>query len=99
MNRKDHPLALSSGETCLAPILEMLAYRALAYMRRGSVLVYLGSLPHGGGANKPRTGIVHSYYPGWLRQAGQQYLAVPRDGTAHPRQRLAGSKRNFIAPK
>jgi hypothetical protein len=49
-------------------------------MKRGSVLIYLGSLQHGGGANrtdKPRTGIVHSYSLGWLRQAEPQYLAVP----------------------
>lgn len=51
-------------------------------MKRGSVLVYLGSLLHGGGANRtdrPRTGIVHSYSLGWLRQAEPQYLAVPRE--------------------
>lgn len=49
-------------------------------MRRGSVLIYLGSLLHGGGANRtsrPRTGVVHSYCLGWLRQAEPQYLAVP----------------------
>jgi ectoine hydroxylase-related dioxygenase (phytanoyl-CoA dioxygenase family) len=49
-------------------------------MKRGSVLVWLGSLLHGGGANRtdrPRTGIVHSYSLGWLRQAEPQYLAVP----------------------
>ncbi len=51
-------------------------------MKKGSVLIYLGSLQHGGGANrtnKPRTGIVHSYSLGWLRQAEPQYLAVPRE--------------------
>lgn len=49
-------------------------------MKRGSVLIWLGSLQHGGGANrtrKPRTGVVHSYNLGWLRQAEPQYLAVP----------------------
>jgi len=49
-------------------------------MKRGSVLIWLGSLQHGGGANRtdrPRTGIVHSYSLGWLRQAEPQYLAVP----------------------
>ena len=53
---------------------------AQGVMKRGSVLIYLGSLQHGGGANrtdKPRTGIVHSYSLGWLRQAEPQYLAVP----------------------
>lgn len=51
-------------------------------MKRGSVLVWLGSLQHGGGANrsqKSRTGIVISYNLGWLRQAENSYLAVPRD--------------------
>ena len=67
-----------------------------AVMKRGSVLVYLGSLLHGGGANRtdrPRTGIVHSYSLGWLRQAEPQYLAVPLDlaGTLPERlQRLLG---------
>jgi ectoine hydroxylase-related dioxygenase (phytanoyl-CoA dioxygenase family) len=53
---------------------------AQGVMKRGSVLVWLGSLQHGGGANrtnKPRTGVVHSYSLGWLRQAEPQYLAVP----------------------
>ena len=55
---------------------------AQGVMKRGSVLVWLGSLQHGGGANRtnrPRTGIVHSYSLGWLRQAEPQYLAVPRE--------------------
>ena len=49
-------------------------------MPRGSVLIYFGSLLHAGGANctaRPRTGIVISYCLGWLRQAENQYLAVP----------------------
>ena len=49
-------------------------------MKAGSVLIWLGSLQHGGGANRsamPRTGIVHSYCLGWLRQAEPQFLAVP----------------------
>ena len=51
-------------------------------MSKGSVLIYFGSLLHGGGANrtdKPRTGLVISYCLGWLRQAENQYLAVPPD--------------------
>jgi ectoine hydroxylase-related dioxygenase (phytanoyl-CoA dioxygenase family) len=53
---------------------------AQGVMKAGSVLIWLGSLQHGGGANRtdrPRTGIVHSYSLGWLRQAEPQYLAVP----------------------
>lgn len=49
-------------------------------MSKGSVLIWLGSLLHGGGANRspaPRAGVVLSYSLGWLRQAENQYLAVP----------------------
>ncbi len=55
---------------------------AQGVMKRGSVLVWLGSLQHGGGANRSqtsRTGIVVSYNLGWLRQAEISYLAVPRE--------------------
>ncbi len=51
-------------------------------MRKGSVLIYFGSLLHAGGANRtdrPRTGVVISYCLGWLRQAENQYLAVAPD--------------------
>lgn len=51
-----------------------------ATMKKGSVLIYLGSLIHGGGANKTnqsRTGLVLSYCCGWLRQAENLYLATP----------------------
>ena len=53
---------------------------AVAEMPRGSLLIYLGSALHGGGANTssaPRTGMVISYCLGWLRQAENQYLAYP----------------------
>ncbi|MEO2216855.1 phytanoyl-CoA dioxygenase family protein [Chromobacterium vaccinii] len=53
-----------------------------AAMKAGSVLIYLGSVIHAGGANRsaaPRTGVVLSYNLGWLRQAENHYLAVPRD--------------------
>jgi ectoine hydroxylase-related dioxygenase (phytanoyl-CoA dioxygenase family) len=49
-------------------------------MPAGSVLIYFASVLHGGGANTsgaPRIGIVLSYCLGWLRQAENQYLAVP----------------------
>ncbi len=50
---------------------------AQGVMKRGSVLIYLGSLQHGGGANRtdrPRTGIVHSYS---LRVAAAGGAAIP----------------------
>ena len=52
-----------------------------AVMPRGSCLVYLGSIWHGGGANRSaddwRAGMICGYSLGWLRQEENQYLAVP----------------------
>jgi ectoine hydroxylase-related dioxygenase (phytanoyl-CoA dioxygenase family) len=51
-----------------------------AEMKKGSVLIYRGSLIHGGGENissAPRAGLVFSYNLGWLRQGENQYLAYP----------------------
>ena len=53
-----------------------------AIMPKGSILFYLGSTLHGGGANKPntsRTGLVNTYALGWLRQEENQYLNIPRE--------------------
>jgi ectoine hydroxylase-related dioxygenase (phytanoyl-CoA dioxygenase family) len=53
-----------------------------AEMPKGSVLLYLGSLYHGGGANRssaPRRGINVGYTLSWLRQEENQYLACPPD--------------------
>jgi ectoine hydroxylase-related dioxygenase (phytanoyl-CoA dioxygenase family) len=55
---------------------------ASATMPSGSVVLYYGSVWHGGGANKSerdRTGISFGYTLGWLRQEENQYLAVPPD--------------------
>lgn len=52
-----------------------------AIMPAGSVLIYLGSTRHGGGANHsdaPRPAIVNTYALGWLRQEENQYLTLPR---------------------
>ncbi len=62
-----------------------------AEMAPGSVLIYLGSLRHGGGANtthSPRTGVVVSYCLGWLRQSENQYLTVPPEIARTYEQRL-----------
>ncbi len=51
-----------------------------AAMTRGSVLIYSGSVYHGGGANKSdttRVGINITYCLGWLRQEENQYLSCP----------------------
>ncbi len=69
---------------------------AQAVMPKGSVLFYLGTTLHGGGANRsdqPRAGLINTYALGWLRQEENQYLSVPRDvAESYPEQiqRLMG---------
>ncbi len=51
-----------------------------AEMPRGSVLLYTGSVIHGGGQNTssdPRMGLNITYCLGWLRQEENQYLSCP----------------------
>ncbi len=51
-----------------------------AEMERGSVLVWHGSLWHGGGANatdRDRIGIAMNYCAGWVRQQENQQLGIP----------------------
>jgi ectoine hydroxylase-related dioxygenase (phytanoyl-CoA dioxygenase family) len=53
-----------------------------AEMRRGSVLVWHGSLWHGGGANRSaarRVGIAMNYCAGFIRQQENQQLGIPRE--------------------
>ena len=53
-----------------------------AEMRAGSVLIWHGSLWHGGGANKTderRVGIAMNYCAGYVRQQENQQLGIPRD--------------------
>jgi ectoine hydroxylase-related dioxygenase (phytanoyl-CoA dioxygenase family) len=53
-----------------------------AEMPRGSVLVWVGSLWHGGGANNTgerRVGIAMNYCAGWIRQQENQQLGIPRE--------------------
>ncbi|MHB1854072.1 MAG: phytanoyl-CoA dioxygenase family protein [Acidimicrobiales bacterium] len=53
-----------------------------AEMTRGSVLIYSGSVYHGGGANTTsdtRVGLNITYNLAWLRQEENQYLSVPRE--------------------
>jgi ectoine hydroxylase-related dioxygenase (phytanoyl-CoA dioxygenase family) len=53
-----------------------------AEMRAGSVLVWHGSLWHGGGANttdQRRIGIAMNYCAGWVRQQENQQLGIPLD--------------------
>ena len=56
-----------------------------AAMSKGSVVLYLGSTLHGGGANasdKPRRALVNTYTLGWLRQEENQYLTLPPEVVA-----------------
>ena len=51
-----------------------------AEMPAGSVLLYSGSIAHGGGANRaefPRVGMSITYLLSWLRQEENQYLSCP----------------------
>jgi ectoine hydroxylase-related dioxygenase (phytanoyl-CoA dioxygenase family) len=53
-----------------------------AEMTKGSVMLYTGSVYHGGGANRSaetRCGINITYNVAWLRQEENQYLAVPKE--------------------
>src|SRR5271166_2747558 len=53
-----------------------------ATMAPGSAMFYLGSLWHGGGANRagqPRLGVILEYAAAWLRPQENHCLAVPRD--------------------
>jgi ectoine hydroxylase-related dioxygenase (phytanoyl-CoA dioxygenase family) len=53
-----------------------------AEMPKGSVLVWHGSLWHGGGANTTtdrRVGIAMNYCAGWIRQQENQQLGIPLD--------------------
>jgi ectoine hydroxylase-related dioxygenase (phytanoyl-CoA dioxygenase family) len=62
-----------------------------AEMSKGSVLVFVGSLWHGGGANRTnerRVGIAMNYCAGFLRQQENQQLGLRRDLVATFPQRL-----------
>jgi ectoine hydroxylase-related dioxygenase (phytanoyl-CoA dioxygenase family) len=67
-----------------------------AVMKRGSVMIYNGSLWHGGGANRTdhrRVGIAMNYCAGYIRQQENQQLGIPLEiaRTFEPRLRkLAG---------
>jgi ectoine hydroxylase-related dioxygenase (phytanoyl-CoA dioxygenase family) len=56
-----------------------------AEMPKGSVLVWHGSLWHGGGANatgERRVGVAMNYCAGWIRQQENQQLGIPREVAA-----------------
>jgi ectoine hydroxylase-related dioxygenase (phytanoyl-CoA dioxygenase family) len=60
-------------------------------MPAGSVVVFMGTLWHRGGANmstRPRLAITPQYCEPWLRQIEQQVLAVPPDVAARYSERV-----------
>ena len=75
-----------------------------AEMPQGSVLVWHGSLWHGGGANVTdhrRVGLAMNYCAGWIRQQENQQLGLPLDLVRHFAPRLQelcgfGTYRNLI---
>jgi ectoine hydroxylase-related dioxygenase (phytanoyl-CoA dioxygenase family) len=82
-DRNPHPFDDEAGGRC-------------AEMPLGSVLVWNGSLWHGGGANASdarRVGVAMNYCAGFIRQQENQQLGVPRElarGFAPRLQRLLG---------
>ena len=62
------------------PVEDEIAY---AEMTAGSVLLYTGTVLHGGGenitSNEARTGVFLHYALNWLRQEENQYLSCPPD--------------------
>jgi ectoine hydroxylase-related dioxygenase (phytanoyl-CoA dioxygenase family) len=62
-----------------------------AEMPKGSVMVYNGSLWHGGGSNrtdKRRVGVAMNYCAGYIRQQENQQLGIPREVAAQFSPRL-----------
>ncbi len=83
-HRAREPIPIFEGEIVQAP------------MPKGSVLYYMGSTLHGGGANRsdaPRAGLINTYSLGWLKPEVNQFLTIPREvAESHPEhiQRLLG---------
>jgi ectoine hydroxylase-related dioxygenase (phytanoyl-CoA dioxygenase family) len=72
-------LAPGSGAATRPPPEDACVHAELA---PGSVLVWDGSIWHGGGANttdRSRVGLAINYNANWLRQQENQYLAVPAE--------------------
>jgi ectoine hydroxylase-related dioxygenase (phytanoyl-CoA dioxygenase family) len=73
-----------------------LAEFQFAEMKAGSVLVFDGSIWHGGGANRTterRLGLAMNYCAGWMRQQENQQLGIPLDiarGFSERLRKLAG---------
>jgi ectoine hydroxylase-related dioxygenase (phytanoyl-CoA dioxygenase family) len=83
---------IPGSHTWLAPPdgdLEAMTIKAL--MPAGSVMFYVGSLVHGGGANRtdePRLGVILEFVVSWLRPQENHVIAVPHDVAAALPERL-----------
>ena len=77
---------------------------AASTMKAGSVLIYTGSVLHGGGANttatESRVGVLLHYCPSWLRQEENQYFSCPpeiaKDLTPELRSLIGYSKGGYV---
>jgi ectoine hydroxylase-related dioxygenase (phytanoyl-CoA dioxygenase family) len=89
----------ANGATCLLPGSQVdpgdqppaAGPRTVAAMPAGSMMMYVGSLWHGGGANttdRPRLGVIVEYVASWLRPQENHLLAVPADIARHLPDRL-----------
>ena len=83
----------ANGATFLFPRShrEERAERIVAEMPAGSVILYLGTLVHGGGANTtdaPRLGVLIEYLSSWLRQQETHTVVMPPDRAAEMPKRL-----------
>ncbi|MEX2246852.1 MAG: phytanoyl-CoA dioxygenase family protein [Dehalococcoidia bacterium] len=79
-NGATHVVAGSHRWTDRRPAADEPVLRAV--MPAGSVMFFVGSVFHGGGANntdRPRLGTILEYVAGWLRPQENHCLAVPRD--------------------
>ena len=82
-----HGLGQAEGELArrMTPKSEAEASLVPVLMPAGSVVVFVGTLWHGGGANEsaaPRCGISNQYAQPWARQQENFTLAVPRERAA-----------------
>jgi ectoine hydroxylase-related dioxygenase (phytanoyl-CoA dioxygenase family) len=85
--RENGATFLHPGSHAGAPIGEP----TYAEMPAGSVLLYLGTLVHGGGANatdRPRLGVLIEYVASWLRQQETHTVVMPPDRAAEMPVRL-----------
>jgi len=76
---------------------------AYAEMKAKSVLIYTGSVLHGGGENnskESRLGVFLHYAPSWLRQEENQYLSCPpeiaKDFSPELRKLIGYSKGGYV---